>query len=203
MIEIPFTSIGNVYTPSAEFIPIHCGHCDRDISAHVIAYYNSELPKVNYWLICPVCSHASVKDYDGITYPPAKYGESLQGLPPDIKQAYDEARNCMSVKAHSACTLICRKILMHIAVDKGDDEGKSFVDYITYLKDNGYITAVMNDWVDKIREGGNDSTHKIPEASESKAKNIMLFTIQLLRNVYEMKHIADQQTGSESDTPAS
>ena len=85
---------------------------------------------------------------------------------------------------------------MHIAVDKGDAAGKHFVEYIDYLQTNGYITAVMNDWVDRIREAGNESTHEIPQASEEKAKNIMLFTIQLLRNVYEMKFIADQQMGT-------
>jgi len=52
----------------------------------------------------------------------------------------------------------------------------------------------MDTWVDKIREGGNDSTHKIPPATEDKAKNILLFTIQLLRNIYEMKYIADEHT---------
>ncbi len=192
MAEISFAGMAHMIHPSNKFHPIRCGHCNRDISAHVIAEYGRGLPAINQWLICPICSHGSVVDYDGITYPPPKFGDVLQGLPTEIEQAYSEARNCISVKAFSSCTLICRKILMHIAVDKGDDEGKKFVEYITYLQQEGYITAVMNSWVDQIRNAGNDSTHEIPPASEDKAKNIMLFTIQLLRNIYEMKFIADQ-----------
>jgi len=202
MTEKRFQGMKYVNYPSADFIPIVCGHCGRSISGHVIALYGRDLPAIVTWVICPICSHGSVLDYDGITYPPPKFGDSLQGLPTEVAQAYEEARNCMSVKAFSSCTLICRKILMHVAVDKGDTAGKKFAEYIDYLRSGGYTTSVMNDWVEKIREGGNESTHEIPSASEEKAKNVLLFTIQLLRNVYEMKFIADNQMGVSSSSNA-
>ena len=180
------------------FIDYKCGHCGNKGNGAVVAIYPKTSPPVK-WVMCPTCSHGSVIDRNGITYPAPKFGDELIGLPKDVLGAYEEARNCMSVNAYSACTLLCRKILMHVAVDKGDKEGRFFTDYIDYLKKTGYITKAMDDWVDKIREGGNDSTHKIPPASEGKAKNILLFTIQLLRNVYEMKYIADQQTGQNTN----
>ncbi|EEF78683.1 hypothetical protein MDMS009_2856 [Methylophaga thiooxydans DMS010] len=37
----------------------------------------------------------------------------------------------MEVNAYTAAELICRKILMHVAADKGADEGKSFAAYLT------------------------------------------------------------------------
>lgn len=197
--EIEFAGMQYIQNPNSQMIPIKCGHCQRDISGYVVAEYPQISPPVT-WIMCPICSHGSVKDRDGLTYPGPKFGDNLKGLPADIDDAYNEARNCISVGAYSACTLICRKILMHIAVDKGDSEGKNFVEYIDYLKTSGYVTSAMDDWVDKIREGGNDSTHKIPPASEDKAKNILLFIIQMLRNVYEMKFIADEQTQSEQSS---
>jgi len=179
------------------FVDFLCGHCGNKGNGVVVSFYDGTDPNVR-WVLCPTCIHGSVIDRDGITYPPAKFGVDLNGLTDDIQKAYDEARNCMSVKAYSACTLICRKILMHVAVDKGDTEGKNFTEYIDYLKSSGYLTRAMENWVGKIREGGNDATHKIPPASEEKAKNVLLFTIQLLRNVYEMQHIADEQTSQEN-----
>jgi len=195
MNERRFDGMGHVGHPDATFETLDCGYCGRSVSAHVTSLYHGSDGRIIWWMICPMCSYGSVKDSEGNIYPVKKFGDYLQGLPPDVEQAYDEARNCFSVKAYSACTLICRKLLMHIAVDKGDTAGKQFVEYINYLQTNGFITAVMNDWVGKIREGGNESTHELPPASDGKAKNILLFTIQLLRNVYEMKYIADQQTG--------
>jgi len=197
--EIAFAGMQYMIHPRSHMIPIKCGHCQRDISGYVVAEYPQTDPPVA-WIMCPICSHGSVKDRDGLTYPGPKFGDNLKGLPADIDDAYNEARNCISVGAYSACTLICRKILMHIAVDKGDTEGKKFVEYIDYLKTSDYVTSAMDDWVDKIREGGNDSTHKIPPASEDKAKNILLFIIQMLRNVYEMQFIADEQTNSEQSS---
>jgi len=176
------------------FVDFLCGHCGNKGNGAVIAEYTKHSPGIR-WVMCPTCSHGTVIDRNGITYPSPKFGDELQGLPKEVSNAYDEARNCMSVNAFSACTLLCRKLLMHVAVDKGDTEGKNFTEYIDYLKTSGYITSAMDDWVDKIREGGNDATHKIPPATEKIAKNILLFIIQLLRNVYEMKFIADQQMG--------
>jgi len=188
-------NLGHIGHSSSITHALHCGHCSRDVSAWEIGHYSDTRGIKTFWVICPICSHGSVIDRNGKVYPSSKFGDELIGLPKDVHDGYEEARNCMSVNAYSACTLLCRKILMHVAVDKGDTEGKKFVEYIDYLKKEGYITKVMDDWVNKIREGGNDSTHKIPPASEKKAKNILLFIIQLLRNVYEMKYIADQQMG--------
>jgi hypothetical protein len=38
-------------------------------------------------------------------------------LPPEIEMAWNEARNAYSVAAFTASEMMCRKILMHIAVD--------------------------------------------------------------------------------------
>jgi hypothetical protein len=65
------------------------------------------------------CSDGSVLTRNGIIYPPVMVGPDIEGLSNSIQEAYTEARKCLSVGALTSCELICRKILMHIAVEKG------------------------------------------------------------------------------------
>ena len=82
-----------------------------------------------------------------------------QGVPEDTNQAYNEARTCFSVNSFTACKLLCRKILMHIAVDKGAQSGDKFEKYINYLENQGFVSPPMKDWVNLIRVNGNEATH--------------------------------------------
>ena len=83
---------------------------------------------------------------------------------------------------------MCRKILMHVAVDKGADEGKAFAAYLDFLQDEGFITPPMKPWADVIRQHGNQATHKIPPADEARGLGTLAFTTQLLRMIYEMDY---------------
>jgi len=81
--------------------------------------------------------------------------------------------------------MACRKILMHIAVDKGADHNQSFLHYVDYLSSNGYITPDGKKWVDHIRSKGNDANHEIALMTRPDAERLLLFTDMLLRLVYE------------------
>jgi len=81
--------------------------------------------------------------------------------------------------------MACRKILMHMAVDKGADENRSFAHYVDYLSDHGYITPDGKKWVDYIRSRGNDANHEISLMTKPDAERLLLFTDMLLRLVYE------------------
>ena len=88
---------------------------------------------------------------------------------------------------------------MHIAVDKGAPEGKSFQDYLDYLESKGYITPPIKSWADIIRQNGNESTHRLASPDKTRADNTFMFTMQLLRIIYEMEYRASKYT-SKSDT---
>lgn len=122
--------------------------------------------------------------------PAALAGEQVEGLPPDIEAAYMEARETAGIDAYTSCELMCRKILMHIAADKGAPEGKTFVEYLDYIEGTGYITPPMRPWLELIRQHGNMSTHRLAPASEERARSTLSFTAQLLKLVYEMEHKA-------------
>jgi len=79
---------------------------------------------------------------------------------------------------------------MHIAVDKGTEEGKDFTYYIDFLQKEGYITDTMRIWIDSIRTNGNDSTHKLKKPEKDHCTTSLWFTTQLLRIVYEMEKMS-------------
>ncbi|MGW3613753.1 DUF4145 domain-containing protein [Micromonospora sp. NPDC005163] len=119
-------------------------------------------------------------------------GEPVDGLPDEVATAYEESRQTAGSGAYTSCELMCRKILMHVAADKGAPEGKSFVEYVDYLGSTGYVTPPMRPWLDLIRTHGNHSTHRLEAASRERALNTLAFTTQLLRLVYEMDYRARQ-----------
>ena len=184
-------------TETDAFYPMTCAKCNRDVHAAVIATYEDE-PVVR-WLRCPSCGYGAVTNWD-VLAPSSMPGEDVDGLPGDVKAAFTEARSCIGVGAYTAGELMCRKILMHIAVDKGASEGKTFAEYLTHLESAGYLTATMKPWVDQIRKNGNVATHEIPTASKERSFATLAFTIQLLRLVYEMAYRASQFTATPQST---
>lgn len=76
------------------------------------------------------------------TYPGESFGPILFGLPEDVESSYMEARKCLTINAFTSCELLWRKILMHIAVDKGAKEGDNFFYYLTYLEESEYISLL-------------------------------------------------------------
>lgn len=180
-------------TPDSWF-PYTCGHCGRNASGYVLAYARWEGSNVikARWLQCPTCREGSVETSDGSIIPGSSYGPTLEGLPGEVEAAYAEARRCLSVNADTAAELVCRKVLMHIAVDKGADEGKTFASYIDYHEQHGYVTPPMKPWVKLIKDNGNETTHRIKSPDRKRAEGTLQFTAQLLRTVYEMGHIASQ-----------
>lgn len=163
-----------------------CGHCDTSTSGRIVSEYNGS-PVVK-WLICTSCSKGSVWDNQSGQIPGSKAGSILTGLPPKVNDAYEEARRCLSVNAYTACELICRNILMHIAVDKGELKGKSFEQYLNFLESTGYITPPIKPWADQIRQNGNSAAHELEKTSKERAEDTLIFTMQLLRIIYEMEY---------------
>jgi hypothetical protein len=163
----------------------YCAHCNSQVSGAVIGEYSHSDTK---WLFCPNCLKGSTLVGVGI-FPSPKYGPPIEGLPTEVASAYDEVRRCMSVNAHVASELICRKILMHVSVDKGAKPGETFASYLDYLANQGYITPPIKVWADKIRQHGNEATHEINEITRQRAEGTVMFTAELLRLIYEMDHL--------------
>lgn len=191
---MPFQGHKGIYHPSGSssdsWYAYKCAKCERDVSGAVVARTTSGA--VVLWLQCPNCGDGAVQPQDGNIYPGVAFGVKLEGLPGEVEMAYTEARNCMKVDAYGACELVCRKILMCVAVEKGAKEGESFSSYLTYLGEKGFITNAMMGWVEIIRENGNKAAHKIEQVEKERAESTIMFTAELLRVVYEMEFMAQK-----------
>jgi len=174
-----------------------CGHCNKPVSGRVVSIYrNDQSPADIYirFMLCTSCGKGSVWIKPDIIIPGITPGDELKGLPEEVNGVYEEARKCFSINAYTACELLCRKILMHIAVNKGAKEGESFQQYLAFLEEKGYITPIIKAWADVIRQKGNDSTHKIEKPDKERAETTFVFTMELLRIIYEMEHLAKKFT---------
>src|SRR5262249_29827720 len=103
--------------------------------------------------VCPFCSQPTYFGY-GSQKPCVAFGNDVASVPPSIQALYQEARQCMTVCAFTGAVLLCRKILMNVAVSKGAPEGKKFIEYVEYLDTVGYVPPDGKKWVDHIRKKG-------------------------------------------------
>lgn len=183
--------------PSMEYV---CWYCNADISSNkgyqlkAVGFGWSEdpyrdmatLPDVfrSGIYICHRCGFPTFV-FNNSQIPGIPYGKTFSYVPKTINTIYDEARDCYGVNAYTATVLLCRKILMHIAVEEGAKENKPFVYYVDYLRDNNLITSTSFGWVDKIRQFGNKANHDLTQNNRSEAETIISFTAMLLTTMYE------------------
>ncbi|MGU8354920.1 DUF4145 domain-containing protein [Clostridium perfringens] len=135
--------------------------------------------------ICHNCNKPTFFDNNGTQTPGVLYGDEVEYLSSEVKELYDEARNCFSVNAFTSSILCCRKLLMNCAVDQGAEEGKQFVYYINFLEENHYTPKNIKNCIDKIRTLGNEGTHKIESRTKEEAELAIDFTALVLKMIYE------------------
>lgn len=177
--------------------PITCGHCSRNVGAEIVyvefvtqatlASPTFKPPQSQtLWLRCPACGQGSVRTplaprVGFAVFPGALPASAVSNLPSDVATAWTEARRAHSVAAYTAAEIMCRKILMHLAVDvAGSPPGQSFVSYVNDLEAGGYIMAGLKPVVDQIRNRGNKANHELPASTEQESIATMIITQHLL-----------------------
>lgn len=168
-----------------------CGHCGNSISSDVgflqASNQDGSGATTASIYICHHCNKPTL--FDNMTdkqIPGAKFGDDVQGIDDNlVKSLYDEARNAFSQNAFTSVVLSCRKLLMHIAVAKGAKENLKFIQYVEYLSEQNYVPPGSKDWVDHIREKGNEATHEIVIMSKEEAEDLISFSSMLLKLIYE------------------
>lgn len=164
-----------------------CGFCGDKVGPDR-AYFAKVHPggRTACVYICPSCTLPTFIDDDVGQIPAPRLGRTVKGITDSgVESLYNEARDCTSVGSYTAAVLLCRKILMNIAVQHGAEAGKSFVSYVDYLEQNGYVPPNGKDWVDLIRKKGNEATHEIALMTQADAAQILHFVEMLLRFIYE------------------
>lgn len=157
-----------------------CGYCGNQVASASGYASNSN----DNLYVCPMCTKPT---FHGISWqvPGVLPGRSVEHLPEDIAALYKEARECAGAGAYTGSVLLCRKLLMNIGVKEGADEGKSFVYYVDFLAEKGYVPPNGRGWVDHIRKKGNEATHEIALMVRTDSDELITFTEMLLKFVYE------------------
>jgi hypothetical protein len=182
-----------------------CGYCGNNISSEKafrtrIAQHNTATRGLIY--ICHTCNKPTYFTLHGVQTPGSLLGGSIDHLPEDIEQLYREIRNATTTNSYTAAVLAGRKLLMHIAVQSGAEEGESFVTYVNYLNDNGYTPPNSQQWVDEIRQIGNEANHEIVIMTEYKAQSIIKFLEMLMKFNYEFPGEVSAPDEAQEETPA-
>ena len=177
----------------AQVHSITCGNCGLGVAATVVD--GTLIPGDVAWLLCPKCADGSVRTRSGLVFPIAPAHRTITGLPSDVEGAWWEARVSHAVGAYTASEIMCRKILMHIAVDvAGSAPGQSFVQYVDALDAAGYITTGLKATVDLIRKRGNVANHELPATTQADSNTTLGITEHLLEGIYEIAAISGVQS---------
>ena len=165
-----------------------CGYCGQSIASTEGYFANSRSGQnaAAHIYICHHCTMPTFFGRGGNQTPGAMYGNQISGITEkEVEDLYNEARRSYGVNAYTAVVLCCRKLLMHIAVNKGAEEKKKFIYYVEYLSEKNLIPEGSKGWVDKIRDVGNTANHEIVIMTKEQGEKILKFSEMLLRIIYE------------------
>ena len=160
-----------------------CGHCGNKVGAHQ-GFVSAQAPQ-SFIYVCPMCDKPTYIDPVQKRIPGARFGQDVAHVPTAISELFNEARSCCAFSAYTATVLLCRKLLMNIAVGLNAPENKPFIAYVEYLADQGYVPPNGKIWVDHIRKKGNEATHEIKVMTEQDAQDLIGFSEMLLKFIYE------------------
>lgn len=166
-----------------------CGYCGDKVASDrgykIGRFADGSGNQVGGIYICPNCQGPNFIDLSKIWYPGHPFGRSVKNVPSELNELYEEARRCHKDNCFTASVLLCRKILMNIAVEQGTKENLRFIEYVNYLSDKGFIPPNGKKWVDHIRKKGNEATHEIKIIEESDSKDLITFSEMMLIFLYE------------------
>ncbi|WGY03717.1 DUF4145 domain-containing protein [Nocardioides sp. QY071] len=158
------------------------------------------------WMRCVTCLRGFVRNGSTIS-PATRPKRTPSNLPADDALVWEEVRTCLGAGAYMAAVMLCRKLLLHIAVENGLPEenvkgfGPGFKQCVQHLETAGVITKQMLDWVEPIKDIGNTATHKIKAITQAEAEQVATFTEQLLVLAYELRAATPVSPARDDDEP--
>lgn len=163
-----------------------CGYCGATVGPNTGYYAPGNQGAQGRILICPNCSRPTYFDELQHQHPGVKFGNDVKGVTDkDVSTLYSEARDATGISAYTSAVMLCRKLLMHIAVEHSAPTGQNFLDYVNFLESNGFVPPNGKAWVDEIRKKGNEANHEIKIMTQADAEQMLHFVEMLLRFIYE------------------
>lgn len=138
-------------------------------------------------LICPGCKSPTYISRGGRQHPVKNIMKDIKHLPSELQELYKEVCDSFSVHAYTGASILARKMIMNIAIEKKAKENKKFVEYVEFLVNEAVVPQSTKKWLELIRKNGNDAAHKTHKASKEDTEKIINFLEILLRSVYEFE----------------
>lgn len=147
--------------------------------------------------ICPHC--AWLTSFWGERQVPApRFGNSVSHIPQEVSSLYDEIRDAFAAGAYRCCVAGCRVMLMHIATERGAKKKETFAFYVDHLVNEKLVPMNSEQWIDAIRQIGNEVNHLTAAISADQARTCVMFIEALLRLIYEFPQIGQGLTAKVS-----
>ena len=169
-----------------------CPHCGRNVGpsmgfkgeylSHDGKSYKEQSAYIH---ICPVCTYPTMILSTGEMIPSPACGDPIKHLPCNVSAIYTEARRSTTCGAYTGAVQLCRTLLMHVAVEKGADDNLTYAGYVNYLQEHNHVPPGCEQWIDRIREMGNDVAHDLMIVERADAALILKFSGMLLKLTYE------------------
>lgn len=180
-----------------------CGYCGEKIASDrgykIGNGRDGSSNQIGGIYICPNCQGPNFIDPQRVWHPGHVFGRTVKNVPEKLNELYDEARKCHKENCFTASVLLCRKMLMNIAVEQGAKENLKFISYVKFLSDKGFIPPNGKKWVDHIRKKGNEATHEIKMMEESESKDLISFTEMMLMFPYEFPSMVPDDSEPETE----
>lgn len=108
----------------------------------------------------------------------------LDGVPPPVRRALDQAVRSFSSSSFDACALMCRRALEALCKELGAGNG-TLQFKLDALSKAGVIDSRLANWAHEVRAVGNEAAHDTDsELSQNDARDALDFTEAILTYVY-------------------
>jgi len=123
----------------------------------------------------------------GVHWWPLPEASVTADIPNEIAIVYREAARALAADCPRAAVVMARRTLEAVA-DEKQAKGKTLAERLQDLHDRGILHPSLADWVKEVRQVGNAAAHYDPmdEVSTEDAKQIVAFSRELLRFIYEL-----------------
>jgi len=115
-----------------------------------------------------------------IKYLPA----DINGLPKSLDSLYREAKSSFSCGHYTACTMLCRKMIMNAAVKEGAVVGLNFAAYVDFIVNTNLLSKKMKPALTRLRKHGNIANHDIKSSTKRQAEECIRITRLMLEQVF-------------------
>lgn len=198
-----------------------CRVCDKQVAACLEGQYSYAEDDGTPWetnlllMRCPECSSPFLVEVgEDVSMQGQGWGEPVvkypvlheildQSVPKTVAASYNEAMECFRGRTYTACSLMCRRTIELLCLDK-DAKDHSLAGMLGALKARGVFDERMHQWADfALREGGNDAAHDVNhKTTKDVAKDQLEFCRAIIEHIYVFTAAFDRyQARREASNP--